>query len=378
MKSIYLVWYSSLPQYKNFIIQKDGVQVLSAIIKRCLCNDTFISRLTVTCHSQHRYEKRMCCSVYTEDLEGGDIVLYYSLQALFGLISLSDLAPKEIIGSNRSEVQDMINNLQELNSDSFSPHLRLYSAYNLSFFGFYGYPTKLGKRMEKAISEYELADVQLLLSDGQSIDVHSTILMSRCPSLLPPGLLCCKGNPSIVDQNLVQKYEMPKHRVRLSDRIDNTALRKLLEYVYTGCFQVDEDLLSPLKILSKHCGLKLLSHMLHRKHPILSSGIPTIDFTAALERPSFFVRFDHLYVTIYLCFTTPSPNTMLASNVHVSLLISETLPWKLMQPEGGTRIVAIAHYQPSTCMHTGSYYGQTVIIFEHYFSQECKTVLHEL
>ncbi|KAK1257117.1 BTB/POZ domain-containing protein [Acorus gramineus] len=208
-------------------------------------------------------------------LEGGDIVLYYSLQALFCLISLSDL--------NRSEVQDMIKNLQELNSDSFSPRLRLYSAYNLNFFGFYGYPTKLGKRMEKAISEYELADMQLLLSDGQSIDVHSIILMSRCPSLLPPGLLCCKGNPSTVDQNLVQKYEMPRHRVRLSDRIDNTALRKLLEYVYTGCFQVDEDLLSPLKILSKHCGLKLLSHMLHRKHPILSSGIPTIDFTAALE-----------------------------------------------------------------------------------------------
>ncbi|KAK1281086.1 BTB/POZ domain-containing protein [Acorus gramineus] len=283
MKSIYIVWYSSLPQYKKFVVEKDGVQVLSAIIKRCLCNDTCISRLIVTCHSQHRYEKRMCCSVYTEDLEGGDIVLYYSLQALFCLISLSDLAPKEIIGSNRSEVQDMINNLQELNSDSFSPRLRLYSAYNLNFFGFYGYPTKLGKRMEKAISEYELADVQLLLSDGQSIDVHSIILMSRCPSLLPPGLLCCKGNPSTVDQNLVQKYEMPRHRVRLSDRIDNTALRKLLEYVYTGCFQVDEDLLSPLKILSKHCGLKLLSHMLHRKHPILSSGIPTIDFTAALE-----------------------------------------------------------------------------------------------
>ena len=73
------------------------------------------------------------------------------------------------------------------------------------------------------------------------------------------------------------------YHVRMSDRVDSNALKKILEYAYTGFVMVDADIVRPVKTLAKYCHLKSLQEVLQREQPRWSSDCPRYDLTAAVE-----------------------------------------------------------------------------------------------
>lgn len=292
-----LACYSTLPLYQKLIVKSKGINILSAIIKRCLNSDIHVSRSSVASHLCSGSDGKTCCWSHVGDWEGEDILLFYCLQALSQLIEFSNLLcnhHKITLGKivickmcGHSESENLINSLQYILSNNFGSGPRWYSAYILSFFGFYGFPSNLGRKMERALHEGIFANMELLLSNGQSLTVHEAILAARCPYLLPPKESFWRektwGHGSSKEQECGLDEGRSRHEVRMSGRVDSGALEKILEYIYTGFILADDDLLKPLKILSKHCGLKSLSDMLHRKLPKWGTSSPSCDFFGALE-----------------------------------------------------------------------------------------------
>lgn len=286
-----LACYSTLTQFQKIIVKKKGLQVISDIVGRCLNSEIHVSRSSIVSHLHSSSEGKGCCWNHVADWEGRDILLFYSLQALSQLIRFSSLecdhsqlASEEIVVS---DAHGLICSLQCILNNNSSPGLKSYAAYILSFFGFFGIRSKLGRRMERALNENELADFQFVLSNGQSLRVHSAILLARCPYLLPPKETFLKNrilhNGSTSEQETEQDSRKSRHEVRISDRVDHRSLIKLLEYIYTGFFLVEGDLEKPLKILANCCNLKSLLHMLQRKLPTWGSFCPSCDFTRSLE-----------------------------------------------------------------------------------------------
>ncbi|KAJ0975788.1 hypothetical protein J5N97_017753 [Dioscorea zingiberensis] len=287
--------YSHLSEYQIPILEKRGVQIISAIITRCLDSDIKISRSSITSHIYSTSNEKACCWSSARDWEGEDIILFHSLQALSLLLNFSDKGcdHKNIstdkfhcIACEISEVRVLADNLQCVLSKNFSPGIKWYATYVLSFFNFYGFPSKLGKRIEGTFGQNELADLQFILSNGQVLRVHSVILMARCPSLLPPeGPLDHNtlGDLSTERHGSDQKQTRLRREVRISDRVDAFAFTKILEYVYSGFIQVEGGLVKPLKNLAKFCGLKSLSNMLHRRLPRWGSDPSICDLTQAFE-----------------------------------------------------------------------------------------------
>lgn len=289
--------YSALPQYWKLIVQKKGIQTVSAIIERCLTSDIRVSRSSIVLHLYHTSEGKTCCWDHVRDWEGEDILLFYSLQSLSQLISFSNFPGNHYKITSREEVfmrqgdseaHNLIDRLFHILSNNCSPGPRWYSAYILSFFGFYGVPSKLGKRMERALQDNEFVDLQFVLSNGQALKVHGAILAARCPYLLPPEETSLKGrkcDDCPMNKNESEQSQIKlKHEVRISDRVDYGALIKILEYTYTGFFLLEEDLAKPLKALVKFCALTPLSRMLNRKLPTWGMANPCCKFTCALER----------------------------------------------------------------------------------------------
>lgn len=289
--------YSSLPEYQNLILLKEGLWMLSAIIKQCLSRDTDIKRSSITFHLPKLSNTRMdiCCLSHNEDQDNVDIVLFYTLQALSQLVRFSDFVDHhcrtsggEVSTSKQYrdvEAQTFVKNLLQILDKTYSSEIKWYSAYCLSFFGFYGFPSSIGKRMEKALYENEFTDMKLILSNQQHLGVHGVILMVRCPSLLP------REKYSLVSKiqcdNSSEGNDFTQHRksheVHLSGHVARNALEKLLDYVYTGFCQVEDDLVKPVKILAKRCGLKSLYFMLQQKQPIWALEVPRCDLTEALR-----------------------------------------------------------------------------------------------
>ncbi|XP_077219525.1 BTB/POZ domain-containing protein [Tasmannia lanceolata] len=274
--------YLCLPQYRNLIVNSEVIKTLSSYIRRCLTSDIHVRRTSIASHLKNTYNEITCCWVHTEDWEGGDIVLFYSLQGLSELIRHSDcvcnLQEKSL---DSPEAQILVDMLQKICTGSFSPGLRWYSALSLSFFGFYGFSSKLGKRIEKSLNDNELSDLKIILSNGQSLKVHSVILSVSCPSLLPPNKRKTL-DMSAEEQDIEQLCKGVRQEVRLSARVDNHALIKLLEFVYTGFMKADDDLGKHLRVLARRCKLQSLSKMLQRKQPKWGTSIPSCDFTPAL------------------------------------------------------------------------------------------------
>uniref|UniRef100_A0A6V7QWY9 BTB domain-containing protein n=1 Tax=Ananas comosus var. bracteatus TaxID=296719 RepID=A0A6V7QWY9_ANACO len=271
---INLASFSTLPEYHNLISENNGVEILSNIIKSCLKSDIRVSRSSIASHLQ-------CCWHDVEEWEGDDIILFYSLRALSQLIGFSNLVydhTKE--SSNKhSEAQELISNLQYILSSTFGRGPRWFAAYILSFFGLYGFANKLGRRMEKALYEQELADVELVLMNGQSYTVHGAILAARCPYLLPQReshIEERKLDGHHNDLEIGHHREKLIHRVRMSDRVDSDALFRILEYVYTGFTLVDKHLIKQLKVLSKFCELKHLSALLQKKQLSWGMQVPAL------------------------------------------------------------------------------------------------------
>jgi hypothetical protein len=127
------------------------------------------------------------------------------------------------------------------------------------------------------LCDSELVDLELLLADGESLSAHAAILSARCPKLLP-------SKKTFVRDGSVT-YEWGRrscYHVQMSDHVDIYALKKILEYAYTGLVTVDDAIVRPVKTLAKYCHLRSLHLMLQKEQPRWHS-CPIYDLTIALE-----------------------------------------------------------------------------------------------
>lgn len=283
-----LAFYSSLPQFHGLILERSTTGILSAIINQCINGKVHVHRSSIAPYL-FSSNARTCCWNDTEDCKSENIILLYSLQALSQLVFSSDPVDnhQEMSsgGSNhnneRPKPQSLISSLQQILSNNFGDDLKWYAAYCLSSFGFYGFPSSLGTRMERSLKEDEFADLQLILPNGKSLGVHGAILMARCPALLPLEKLPFKDK-SLSSESGRSSHRASRQVIHLSSNVDSDALMKLLEYVYTGHCQVDDDMLRPVSILAKRCNVKSLYEMLKRKQPRCGMPVPICNFTQLL------------------------------------------------------------------------------------------------
>ncbi|URE00721.1 BTB/POZ domain [Musa troglodytarum] len=292
---ISLACYSTLPKYHELIVKREGISSLSSIIKMCLNGDVHIGRSNNASHLHSISYGTECCLSNVSSLEGEEVIVLYSLQALSQLIAFLNIVcnhHKIVLGEivvckkcRNSEAYNLFESLWYILNNSFGSGPKWYSAYILSFFGFYGFPSKLGKKIAEAIDKNELADIELLLAKGQSLQVHSPIIVARCPYLLSNETSLPKKTAwnDWKDQNSEHHHRKMRHEIRISDRVDSVSFVKLLEYIYTGFIQVDDNLRTTLKVLAKHCGLKSLYDMLNRKLPEWGTACASCNFSEALE-----------------------------------------------------------------------------------------------
>lgn len=287
--------YSTLSEYQIPILEKRGVDIISAIINRCLHSDTKLSRSAIPSHIDRNPYIRACCWSHATYWEGENMVLFHCLQALAQLLSFSDRRcdhQKNSIGKVHcalceiSEVQFLVANLQYVLSKNYSPGTKSYAAYVLSFFNFYGFPSKLGKRLERTLGENELADLQFVFSNGQVLNAHSVILLARCAPLLPPEEnLNHKKLGDVSTERHVFELKPTRFRreVHVSKQVDAMAFKKILEYVYSGLIHVEGEYVRPVKKIAKSCGLNSLLYMLQRGLPKWGLDTPICDLTQAFE-----------------------------------------------------------------------------------------------
>ncbi|EOY13801.1 BTB/POZ domain-containing protein, putative isoform 1 [Theobroma cacao] len=272
-----LICYSGLPQYQKNVIGGDGMKTLVTFIGRCLRNQVSIRSRSVAPHFHSAFYERACCWMTTEEWEGKDALLFYSLWGLAELVQHSS-----DINHTKSHlvetVQDVLHNVS-----ASGP--RWFAAYILSYFGVYGFPNKHDKGFGKALEDKEHTDVQLFFANGESVSAHGVILAVRCPSLLPleqfPHHVKATDNFRVRD---IPEKLCPKFRkeIRLSANVDQQALLKLLDYVYFGYLEAGEELARKLKTLAKCCNLQPLFLMLCRKIPKWGTPIPSSDLIHAL------------------------------------------------------------------------------------------------
>uniref|UniRef100_A0A0D9WT71 BTB domain-containing protein n=1 Tax=Leersia perrieri TaxID=77586 RepID=A0A0D9WT71_9ORYZ len=270
----------------NLLNKRRAVDALSNIIKECLCNNIYITRAKVASHLQFRFDGVSCCSLF-EEWEGDNIALFYGLMVLFNLLKSINFVCVHCkrnldVGIVCSDCRDhysegLIRVFENALCQDLSPGPKLYISHILSLFGLCGFPSKLGGKMRKALDDNELADLELLLSDGESLNAHTVIISVRCPKLLPSA----KSLGS--DGKITDERERSFYRVRMSDRVDSYALKKILEYAYTDFVMVDDDNIKPVRMLAKYCHLKSLQEMLQKEQPRWNSKCPRYDLTAALE-----------------------------------------------------------------------------------------------
>ncbi|MBA0875206.1 hypothetical protein Goshw_027857 [Gossypium schwendimanii] len=275
-----LICYSGLPEYQKNVTRGDGIRTLVTSIRRCLSNEVCSSRRSFALHFYHNvFYERTCCWMTAEEWEGKDALLFYSLWGLAELVQhSSDIDHSHIKSNLIKTVQGVLDNVS-------APGPRWLAANILSYFGVYGFPNKHDKGFGRALEDKEHTDLQLLFANGESVSVHKIILAVRCPSLLPPEQF--PQSAETTDNFLVKDVPrkccpMLQKEVRLSARVDQQALLKLLDYVYFGYVEAGEDLARKLKTLAKSCNMQPLFLMLCRKIPKWGTPIPSSDFTDAL------------------------------------------------------------------------------------------------
>ncbi|MBA0603088.1 hypothetical protein Gorai_003247 [Gossypium raimondii] len=275
-----LICYSGLPEYQKNVTRGDGIRTLVTSIRRCLSNEVCTSRRSFALHFYHNvFYERTCCWMTAEEWEGKDALLFYSLWGLAELVQHSSDIDHSHIKSN------LIKTVQEVLDNISAPGPRWLAANILSYFGVCGFPNKHDKGFGRALEDKEHTDLQLLFANGESVSVHKIILAVRCPSLLPPEQF--PQSAETTDNFLVKDVPrkccpMLQKEVRLSARVDQQALLKLLDYVYFGYVEAGEDLARKLKTLAKSCNMQPLFLMLCRKIPKWGTPIPSSDFTDAL------------------------------------------------------------------------------------------------
>lgn len=275
-----LTCYCGLPQFHEWVIKCRGVKTLLHLINLCLSSDFYIERLDFSSHLPNAVYKRICCCASMEELESKDILLLYSLWGLVELIKYSGGIknnPDIFAAQMTCPMPELVCKLQDICSDKRTPTLRWSAAYVLSYFEFYGFPSKLGKRIGKALNDKDQTDTRLILTNGECLSVHGVILAIRCPSLLP--LEQASGSSVTGSMEICAKL---MEEIRLSAHVDYQILVKLLEYIYLGYLQTGEEFVKKLKKLAKHCNLQPLLQMLSRKFPKWGAPYPSSDLSVAL------------------------------------------------------------------------------------------------
>ncbi|TKY49356.1 BTB/POZ domain-containing protein [Spatholobus suberectus] len=273
---------SSLPQYQRFIVESKAIKAVVLLVKRCLSNDIHVERHSFAPHLHTTWHERSCCCFDKEDWEGSNVLLFYSLLGLTEILHQCDLQdnPEQFSRELTNIRAQLVSKLHEIcSSNSFSPGVRWYVSYILTYFGFYGFPNELAKRIGKSLNNEEYSDMKLIVANGDSVSVHVVILAVRCPSLLPPQLLPSrKSSEEVTDKFVAQTMR----EVRLSSHVDYEALVVLLEYVYSGCLHAGEETVKKLKILAKRCNLQPLLQMLYRQRPKWGTPFPSYNLTSSL------------------------------------------------------------------------------------------------
>ncbi|KAG4957943.1 hypothetical protein GLYMA_15G255000v4 [Glycine max] len=274
---------SSLPEYQSCIIESKGIKAIVLLVKRCLSNDIHVERRNFTPHLHTTFQERSCCCMDKEDWEGSNVLLFYSLLGLSEILRQCDLLQDNSQQYSREVTNiraQLVSKLHEICSgNSFSPGVRWYVLYILTYFGFYGFPNELAKRIGKSLNKEEYSDMRLVVANGVSVSVHGVILAVRCPSLLPPQLLPSMKNSEKVTDKFVRET---MREVQLSSHVDYEALVLLLEYVYLGCLHAGEETVKKLKILAKRCKLQHLLQMLYRQRPKWGTPFPSFNLTPSL------------------------------------------------------------------------------------------------
>lgn len=278
-----LTCFYGLPQYQKNVIRGDGMKTLVTFVTRCLRNQVGLRKRSFALHLHNNvHYERACCWMTTEEWEGNDALLFYSLWGLAELVQHSS-------DSNHTK-SHLVKTAQDVLGNVCAPGPRCLAAHILSYFGVYGFSNKHDKGLLQALKDKEHTDLQLFFTNGNSVSAHKIILAVRCPSLLPPEQLPHNaqtiGNCSVGD--IPKKLcPMSQKEVRLSAHVDQQALLKLLDYVYSGYLEAGEELARKLKTLAKSCNLQPLFLMLCRKIPKWGTPIPGSDLTDALGPAGF-------------------------------------------------------------------------------------------
>ncbi|XP_050368318.1 BTB/POZ domain-containing protein At1g04390 isoform X2 [Argentina anserina] len=281
------ICYSGLEEYEVWIIKQKGVKTLFAFMRWCLSNHFQVERLNFAPHLHNMFHENICCSG-SREWEGNDILLLYSLLGLAELIKHSGCVGNDldrIAGKNTLDhiEAELVIKLQDICNNNCTPGVQWFATYVLSYFGFYGFPSNLMKRIGKAINDKDSADLQFILTSGECFSVHGVVVAIQCPSLLPPEKLL----PSEISDNssVTGSMEVTKDfqkDIRLSAHVDRQAFAMLLEYIYLGYLQAGEELVEKLRTLAKCCNLRPLLRMLCRKPPKWGATFPSPDLSAAL------------------------------------------------------------------------------------------------
>ncbi|KAJ1387197.1 SKP1/BTB/POZ domain superfamily [Sesbania bispinosa] len=296
--SPWLTCFSSLPQYHGCIIESKGIKAVVLLVQRCLSNDIHVERPDVASHLHSTFHERSCCWIGKEDWEGSDVLLFYGLWSLAEFLHQCGLLqdnPRQFTREVTNIKAQLVSKLNEtFSSTSFSPGVKWYVSYILSYFGFYGFPNEFAKRIGESLNKEEYKDLRLIVANEDSVSVHGVILAVRCPSLLPPEVL----SSSKSSKEVTDKYAGETMReVRLSSRVDYEALLLLLEYVYVGCLHAGEEAVKKLKILAKRCNLQPLLRLLYRQCPKWGTLFPSLNLTSSLDSAgSCFSYVPHLHV----------------------------------------------------------------------------------
>lgn len=273
-----LTCYLGLSSYQRHAIDGEVMRTLLAFVRWCHRKHEHVKRQNIASHLYNKFAEKTCCWQHGEEWEGKDILLLYGLWALaelvhqFCSVSLDEVKYKEA---------ELFSMLEDIYNDTSANGPRWFAAFILSHFGFYGFPSKIGKRIGKALKMEELVDMRLILASGEVLSVHGVVLATRCPSLLPPGNDETSNN-SLAGDDAEKLHGKFQRTVRFSAYVDSQALLRLLDFVYFGYLETEEELVKKLKPLAKSCSLQPLLQLLYRKRPKWGTPIPSYNLAPAL------------------------------------------------------------------------------------------------
>ncbi|KAK4796984.1 hypothetical protein SAY86_029310 [Trapa natans] len=275
-----LTCYLALPLYQSFIARK-GASTMIDFVKRCFSRPYSLARKKYAVHIVNNFNERACCWAFSEDWEGRDILVFYGLWGLAKLIHHCEA--KDLLALHKEETGgQLFTKLSEICSDPSVGGARWFAAYILTYFGLFGFPSKFGEMVGKARRCDDFVDIQLTLADGEKLSVHRSVLIARCPSLLPPKDSPPTDSYSVASMDSEEPCGKSCRELNLSSLVGHSELEKVLDYVYMGCLHTEEDMLKSLKPLSQSCGLQPLTYLLSKRIPKWGMPVPNFDLSPAL------------------------------------------------------------------------------------------------